>query len=190
MWGGIPSVNDSTPKTQTMNRISEEFSGIVSSILSLKLKTEVWFTSVFGGMTVGMITGFVGNWIYSPYESYFSLIGLIICDHLSGMYLAYKTNRFETRKAVRIFWTLCSHTGLLLFASNIAKGEETLFWLDETVFVPLCLVNLLSLVKNLALLGYIKHEFAGWFYKKIDVYKNEFIQKNNDRPGNGDGVVS
>jgi len=174
-----------------MNRVNEEIHAIVASVLSLKLKTEVWFVSVFGGMTLGMITGFVSNWIYSPYESYFSLIGLIICDHLTGMYLAFKHNRFETRKAVRIFWTLCSHTGLLLFVTNIAKGEETLFWLDETVFVPLCLVNLLSLVKNLALLGFIKNEFATWFYKKIDVYKNEFItKKNDDHPGNGDGVVS
>lgn len=190
MWGRIAPVNDSTAETKTMNRVSEEIGAIATSILSLKLKWEIWMATVFGGLTIGAVTGFVANWIYSPYESYFSLIGLIICDHITGMYLAYKHNRFETRKAVRIFWTLCSHTGLLLFVTNIAKGEETLFWLDETVFVPLCLVNLLSLVKNLALLGFIKHEFAGWFYKKIDVYKNEFIQKPNDRPGNGDGVVS
>lgn len=163
-----------------MTRIQEDIEGILSSILSLNLKVEVWVTSVFGGMTLGMISAFIGNWIYSPAETYYSLIGIIVCDHFTGMYLAYKHNRFETRKAVRIFWTLCSHTGLLLFVNNIAKGEEALFWLDETVFVPLCLVNLLSLVKNLALLGYIKKDFANWFYKKIDVYKNDFIQKKDD----------
>lgn len=163
-----------------MTRIQEDIEGILSSILSLNLKVEVWVTSVFGGMTLGMISAFIGNWIYSPAETYYSLIGIIVCDHFTGMYLAYKNNRFETRKAVRIFWTLCSHTGLLLFVNNIAKGEPTLFWLDETVFVPLCLVNLLSLVKNLALLGFIKKEFANWFYKKIDVYKNDFVKKKDD----------
>lgn len=163
-----------------MTRIEEDIFGILSSVLSLKLKAEVWFASVFGGMTLGMITAFISNWIYSPAETYFSLIGIILCDHLTGMYLAYRNNKFETRKAVRIFWTLCSHTGLLIFANNIAKGEPALFWLDETIFVPLCLVNLLSLVKNLALLGFIKRDFANWFYKKIDVYKNDFIQKKDD----------
>jgi hypothetical protein len=163
-----------------MTRIEEDIFGILSSIFSLKLKAEVWAYSVFGGMTLGMITGFISDWIYSPAETYFSLIGIILCDHFTGMYLAYSNNRFETRKAVRIFWTLCSHTGLLIFVNNISKGEPTLFWLNEAVFVPLCLVNLLSLVKNLSLLGFIKKEFAGWFYKRIDTYKNDFIQKKDD----------
>ena len=109
--------------------------------------------TVFGGMSFGAITGFVTNWVYDSAEAYYALIALIFTDHLSGMYLAYKNNRFETRKAARIFWTVCSHTALLVFGCNLAKGSVALFWLDETIFVPLCLVNLISLVKNLSLLG-------------------------------------
>lgn len=170
-------------------RIIEDLQGITASILSLNLKAKVWITAVFGGLTLGAISGFIMNWIYDPAISYVALIGLILADHVTGMYLAYINNRFETRKATRIFWTLTAHTGLLMFAFNIAKGASALFWLDEAIFIPLCLVNMLSLVKNLSLLGLIKKEFSRWFYKKIDVYKNQYAEytpmdKNQYESGN------
>jgi uncharacterized membrane protein len=71
-----------------------------------------------------------------------------------------------------------SHTGLLVFATNLSKGSAALFWLNEGVFVPLVIVNLLSLIKNLSLLGWIKRGIAEFFYRKIDTYKNQFIEKN------------
>lgn len=162
-------------------RFFEELDAVVTSILSLNLKAGVWLLAVCGGWSVGALTAFVNNWVYDSPEAYYALIALIFADHFSGMYLAFKHNRFETRKATRIFWTLCSHTALLIFGCNLAKGSVALFWLDESIFVPLCLVNLLSLVKNLSLLGFIKKEFAEWFYKKIDVYKNDFIPNKKEK---------
>lgn len=166
-------------------RVFEEIDAVITSVLSLNLKAGVWAVTVFGGWTIGAITAFVSNWIYDSPEAYYALIGLIFADHFSGMYLAFKYDRFETRKATRIFWTLCSHTALLIFGCNLAKGSVALFWLDESIFVPLCLVNLISLVKNLSLLGWIKKDFANWFYRKVDVYKNEFTEKKKDKDEKG-----
>lgn len=164
------------------NFISQTFqndlSEIVESVFSLKLKTQILFASVFGGFSLGALTSFVTGWVFDPAASYFALIALIAADHLTGVILALRNNRFETRKATRIFWTLLSHTGLLTFATNLSKGSDALFWLNEGVFVPLVLVNLISLVKNLSLLGYLKKDFAGFFYSKIDAYKNDYIKKN------------
>ena len=151
------------------------------SICSLKLKNPaiVWG----GGFSVGATSGFVEEWIISPAATYWALLALIALDHLSGVYLAYKTHRFETRKALRVFWTLISHTALLLLSNQLSKGSDALFWLNEAIFVPLVLVNLLSLIKNLSLLGYIKRGFAEFFYKRIDRYKNEFIEKDFEKDG-------
>jgi hypothetical protein len=44
------------------------------------------------------------------------------------------------------------------------------------VFVPIVIVNLMSLVKNLALLGWIKRGFARMITDKIDNYKNEYLE--------------
>jgi len=135
------------------------------------------FSIVFAGLIAGTMSAFVNDWIFDPSISYFTLVGLIAADHLSGSYLAFKYNRFDTRVALRIFWTLLSHTALLMFATNLSKGADVLFWLNEAVFVPIVIVNLMSLVKNLALLGWIKKGFARMITDKIDNYKNEYLEE-------------
>jgi hypothetical protein len=161
-----------------------ELKMIFNSVLSLNLKIIPFTLSVFGGFTLGSVSGFVSNWIFDPAVSYYTLMLLICCDHFTGMWIAWKNNRFETRKATRVFWTLLSHTGLLAFATNLAKGSTAIYWLNEGIFVPLVVVNLISLVKNLSLLGFIKKGFAQMLYKKIDVYKNEYIESKVEKPKN------
>lgn len=170
-------------KTKAMNTyldesISDEFIGTIESIFSLKMKMKFLLMVVFGGFAIGGISGFVAEWIFDPAISYFTLIALIAADHATGVSIALKRNNFQTRKALRIFWTLISHTGLLIFSTNLAKGSDVLFWLNEAVFVPVVIVNLLSLIKNLSILGWIKKDLAQFLYNKIDSHKNE-----NDSPG-------
>jgi hypothetical protein len=168
--------------------IENDIVPIIKSVCSLNLKTEFLLLFSFGGFSLGMITGFVTDWIFDPAVSYFAMIGLILADHVAGMTVAIKGKRFKTQKALRIFWTLIAHTGLLIFATNIARGTESLSWLNEAIFVPICVVNLISLIKNLTLLGLIKKDLANFFYKNIDVHKNDFAKKpedpNLDRRGN------
>lgn len=159
--------------------IKNEIIPIAESVLSLKLKTHVLLTTLFGGFTLGMITGWVENWIFEPYVAYYSLIGIIFADHLSGMYLAWKGGRFQTKKAARIFWTLIAHTALLIGATGISASDG-LYWVNEAIFTPLALFNILSLIKNFALLGLIQKEVVSMIYKKVDNYKNEYeIPKSN-----------
>jgi len=158
---------------------------IIKSVFSLNLKTEVLLASILGGFSIGAITGFTDDWIFEPAGSFYFLLLLIASDHMTGMTLAWKRNRFETRKACRVFWTLLAHTWLLIFATNLSKGSVALYWLNEGIFVPLVLVNLISLIKNLSLMGLVNRHFAVLFYKKVDVYKNE-LSKNIDQALNGD----
>ena len=153
--------------------IKEDIIPIVESVLSLKLKTSVLLTTLIGGFSVGMITGMVENWIFEPYIAFYSLIGIIICDHISGMYLAWIGGRFQTKKAARVFWTMIAHTSLLVGATGLSASNG-LYWLNEAVFTPLAIFNLLSLIKNLALLGFIKKDVVGFIYRKVDNYKNDY----------------
>lgn len=161
--------------------IKNEIIPIAESVLSLKLKTHVLLTTLFGGFTIGMITGAVENWIFEPYVAYYSLIGIIFCDHLTGMYLAWKGNRFETKKASRIIWTLLAHTALLMGATGISASNG-LYWLNEAVFTPLALFNMLSLVKNMALLGLIKKDVVRFIYNRVDNYKDGYELHKNTPP--------
>lgn len=186
-----PNKTDNTSKTILKMKkylLQNEVIDILQSILSLKLKNEILMTTIFGGFSIGALTGIVGDWIFEPAVSFYTLIALIFCDHISGIVLAFKNDKFETRKALRIFWTMLSHTGLLVFATNLSKGSESLTWLNEAVFVPLVIVSMLSLVKNLSLLKVINPIFAQIFYKKIDAYKNEIVKDNDSADVGGNRV--
>ena len=162
--------------------INNDFVPIIKSVCSLNLKIEVLVSALLGGFSIGMISGLVSNWIFDPAVSYYFLIGLIVSDHLAGVTIAFKNNKFETKKSLRILWTLLAHTALLSFSTNLAKGSDAIYWLNEAIFVPVCLVNMISLMKNLALLGLIKNDVADFFYRKVDVYKNEYIEKKENTP--------
>lgn len=159
--------------------IQNDIIPIIKSVCSLNLKIEVLVGSIIGGFSIGMVSGVVTDWIFDPAVSYYFLLGLIVSDHVAGMTIAYKNDRFETKKALRIFWTLIAHTGLLAFSTNLAKGADAIYWLNEAIFIPICLVNMLSLIKNLSLLGLVKKDLASFFYRKIDVYKNEYVSKKD-----------
>ena len=160
---------------------------IVKSVFSLNMKLEILFTTLLGGFSVGAISGFTADWIFEPAASFYFLLLLISADHFTGMTVAWRRGKFETRKSLRVFWTLLAHTALLIFATNLARGSIALYFLNEAVFVPLVLVNMISLVKNLSLMGLVNKHFAPMFYKKIDVYKNE-NQTTPDPSLDHDGV--
>jgi phage-related holin len=151
---------------------------IAIEVLCLNFKKHVLLITVVGGFSIGAFTGFVEDWIFSPAASLFALLALIAADHITSLVVAWKRDSVDTRKALSIFWKLLSHIGLLMFANNLAKGSIFLGWLNEGIFVPIVLVNMLSLIKNLSLLGYIKRDFATWINKKVDTYKNENISSS------------
>lgn len=156
---------------------------IAIEVLCLNFKKHVLLISVLGGFSLGAFTGFVEDWIFSPAASLFALLALIVADHIAALVVAWKRDAVDTRKAISVFWKLLSHVGLLMFANNLAKGSVFLGWMNEGIFVPIVLVNMLSLIKNLSLLGYIKRDFAKWIDKKIDTYKNEDISSSSNSNG-------
>ena len=160
-----------------------EIADCLTSIFELDLKAPVliWI----GGFSFGTISGFVDNWIFEPSISYLALLVLIACDHVTGALWAYKNETVESKKFGRIIYTLLSHTALLFFATQLSKGSAALFFLNEAVFVPLVLVNLLSLIKNLSLLGFIKKGFVPMFYKKIDKFKDNIVEKTSSNTDSG-----
>jgi phage-related holin len=160
--------------------LHDDMKSIAIEVLCLNFKKHVLLITLVGGFSLGAFTGVVEDWIFSPAASLFALLALIACDHIAALALAWRRDAVDTRKALSIFWKLLSHIGLLMFANNLAKGSVFLGWLNEGIFVPLVLVNMLSLIKNLSLLGYIKKDFAKWIDKKIDTYKNESLSSTSN----------
>lgn len=176
------SAGDPKPTKKMTNRVTNDIQDIVESVFSLKLKMSVWLLTVFGTFTVGSMLSFITDWVFDPAESFIALIAVILMDSISGMYRAYINDAFETKKAVRVFWTLVSHSALLSASFNIAKGSHIYVYVTSGLFTMLCSVNMLSFVKNLSLLGLVPRSIASWLYKKIDVYKNEMDKQDHSNP--------
>ncbi len=171
-------------KSYINSTLQGDMKSIAIEVLCLNFKKHVLLITLVGGFSIGAFTGFVEDWIFSPAASLFALLALIAADHIAALVLAWRRDAVDTRKALSIFWKLLSHIGLLMFANNLAKGSVFLGWLNEGIFVPIVLVNMLSLIKNLSLLGYIKRDFATWINKKVDTYKNESISNHTDNSNN------
>ena len=140
------------------------------SLLEADRKGAGWWDVASAG--AGMLLYFIGQHIWSPAEGYLLLALLLGADFVSAALLAWRNGTFETRKALRVTYKLVAYTVLLFFAHNLAKYESTLAFLPQAVFLPLVLMLLLSLIKNLSLLGYLPVALAEILYRKIDVFKN------------------
>ncbi len=124
-------------------------------------------------LTCGVALHYIGVYVWQPAESFLVILGLTAADFLAGAGNAYRSGRFETRKALRGLYRLAGHSLLLAAAHNLGKYENWLAWLPQAVYVPLALLLLLSFVKNLSLLGWIPEPLAQWLESRIDTYKNE-----------------
>lgn len=172
-------------KNEQEKEMINEFLSIMKSMSGLTLKSPALILS--SGFGVGTIVAFTNQHIFNPAEQYYILMLLILLDNITGMYIALKSEKFCTSKAKRTIYTLIGHTAILFFAFQLGQDSKPLFFLKDAVFVPLVLINLLSFVKNLSLLGYLPKAFAKYLYKKVNTYDNQLSVKNPDDSGDGSG---
>jgi phage-related holin len=148
----------------------------IESLLGLGLKPSVWVLAQLTGWSLAALLSYldavVATHVWHPSLTYYLMVVLLLADFLTGAGLAWRHNAFETRKALRVVWKLVSYTFLLAMAHNLGRAERLFGWLPEAVLVPIILLLLMSLLKNLSLLGWIEPRLAAWLYRKVDVYKN------------------
>ena len=120
------------------------------------------------------------------------LIFLVAADFVTGISVAAKYKKIETRRAIHGVYKLLAFMLVLSIATNIARYDKNFFFLPDAVFFPMVLIQFMSLVKNLSLLGLIPAAVANALWERIDAYKNvgvtppkgkfldEFISNNNE----------
>jgi phage-related holin len=155
--------------------VTGEIKAISNTILELNLKQPLLFW--IGTFSIGAITGFIKDWIIDPPEVYIAIVVLVVCDWVSGVVIAVDKGDFRTDRALTILWRLFAHIALFYFATVFSKNVNVLFWMNEAMVAPIVIANLLSLMKNLTLLGVIKGDVILAFYKNIDKYKEQIDEK-------------
>lgn len=104
-------------------------------------------------------------------EQYLSIATLIFADGLFGVIAGIKREGFKTYKAIRILRTLIFWVVILTVILVIEQSIPGASWLSETVLMPLVVFQLVSVLKNASMAGFVKVEVLNNILDKVDKHK-------------------
>ena len=104
-------------------------------------------------------------------EQYLAVATLIFADGFFGVIAGTKREGFKTYKALKILKTLVFWIIILTLILVIEKSIPGAGWLSETILMPLVVFQLISVLKNASMAGFIKIEILNKILDKIDSHK-------------------
>ena len=104
-------------------------------------------------------------------EQYLAIATLIFADGLFGVIAGIKREGFKTYKTIRILRTLIFWVVILTVILVIEQSIPGASWLSETVLMPLVVFQLVSVLKNASMAGFIKVEVLNNILDKVDKHK-------------------
>jgi hypothetical protein len=155
-----------------------------------KLVSAIWLQLVLCGFILIAVQYYgmekthvlLETWLFKPMSSLWVLMGAITADWLSGSYRGYKTKEgFITRKATQIGGKVFFNVlffGILFNVTEhmikpIVPDAVDLNKILIAIILMLASTHMLSLGKNLAIVGLMPKPFIHWFSTKIDKYKEK-----------------
>ncbi len=124
-------------------------------------------TAAIGGVSSEIIQLFLNEkW------QFIAIVAVVGLDLVFGVAKALYNREYETKKAFKSVWLLCGYTGLLATVLLIEKGFTFASFLSEAVLLPIIVFQVISIIKNMNLLGLISSEMLTRMLSKIDTYKN------------------
>lgn len=104
-------------------------------------------------------------------EQYLAIATLIFADGFFGIIAGIKREGFKTFKALKILRTLVFWVIILTLILVIEKSIPGAGWLSETIVVPLVVLQLISVLKNASMSGFIKTDVVNHILDRIDNHK-------------------
>lgn len=119
-----------------------------------------------GAIFSGLITNLVDN------KGQFLAIGaVVVFDLVVGVGKALYESDFETKKAFKGVFMLVAFWGLLATVLTIEDGFPVASFLSEAILLPIIIFQLISIVKNLHLVGLISGPLLDRLLINIDKHK-------------------
>ena len=122
-----------------------------------------------------MSFGFIGSYFMEltmqNAEQYLAITTLIFADGFFGIIAGVKREGFKTYKAIKILRTLLFWIIMLTVILVIEKSIPGAGWLSETLLMPLVIFQLISVLKNSSMAGFVKVEVLNQILDRIDKHK-------------------
>ena len=104
-------------------------------------------------------------------EQYLAVATLVFADGFFGIIAGVKREGFKTYKAIKILKTLIFWVLILTLILVIEKSIPGAGWLSETMLMPLVIFQLISVIKNASMSGFIKADILNKILDRIDRHK-------------------
>lgn len=137
-------------------------------------------TFIFNKVLVFLFLSQVGASIALLFNAYldaamqfFAVFLVITLDLIFGTIRAYRDGTFETRKALKSVYKLTGYWAILAVVISIESGYSYMDWLSEAVMLPLIIFTLISVLKNMQIIGLIPKTALDGILSKIDKYKQD-----------------
>lgn len=104
-------------------------------------------------------------------EQYLAIIALVFTDGFFGVIAGTKREGFKTYKALKVIKNAIYWTILITLMLMIEKGFPGTGWLSETVTVPFIVFQLISVLKNASMAGFLNQKEVNYVLDKIDKHK-------------------
>lgn len=134
------------------------------------MKTTNFFIAT-SSMSIAFIVSYFMNLTVNNAEQYLAITSLVFMDGFFGIIAGIKKEGFKTYKAIKIIRTLIYWVVILTGILILEQSIPAMGWLSETVLMPLVVFQLISVLKNASMSGFIKLEVLNKILDKIDSHK-------------------
>jgi phage-related holin len=122
-------------------------------------------------MILGFICSYFLELTMQNAEQYLAVATLVFADGFFGIIAGVKREGFKTYKAIKILKTLIFWVLILTLILVIEKSIPGAGWLSETMLMPLVIFQLISVIKNASMSGFIKADVLNKILDRIDRHK-------------------
>ena len=137
------------------------------------IKSTYMKLTIAGAASLGFFCSYFLELTMDNAEQYLAVVSVLLLDGLFGIIAGVKREGFKTYKALKIIKSLFTWLVILTSILMIEKGFTGTSWLSETVMTPFIVFQLMSVLKNASMAGFIKNELLNIILDKIDKHKGE-----------------
>jgi len=139
------------------------------------MKTSLLITTLTLSTLLAFIGSFFLNLTATYPERYLAVCTVIFADGFFGIWAGTLREGFKTYKALKILKTLVFWIVALTVVLGIEKAWHIGGWISETIIVPFMVFQIISVLKNASMAGFLNHDVISTMLNRIDLHKGIVI---------------
>lgn len=104
-------------------------------------------------------------------ERYLAICTVVFADGFFGIWAGIRREGFKTYKALKVIKTLVFWIFALTVVLSLEKAWNIGGWISETIIVPFMVFQLISILKNASMAGFLQHDVIAAILNRVDLHK-------------------